>query len=342
MPSEKPRRGSHALAGLIVAGSSGLLIVSTFMTWGEDAGLLSAYARSEHRELPGEAFSGLSATGGNWFGIAALLVGAIGVLVGLRLLLGKRIKAGRLLGAEMGLSLGFTAVAVALAYLVTQPSDFVVTYSDGPGPLVALVAGVGMLVGSAIGIAATRFIPTHEEPRNPSRLAIGVGIGVGILVISVFSSWIYDERPPDLGDLSAQIDALVAEGLDPAVAAAQVASLADVSRGARTTDALAGEGPQLGVILLVLAGLAGVAAVYRAVRNQPLGDRGRWLLDVVLIAIGAAVMGIALAWIVSFVRLNENQLVAGVGAFFALIGGLFISTAALPYIRPLLLAAPGD
>ncbi len=342
MPNEKPRRGTHALAGIIVAASSGLLIFSTFLTWGEDSGLISAYARRPDRDLTGQSFSGLSITGGNWFGIATLIVGVLGVLVGLRLLLGKRVKAGRLLGAEMGVTLGVTAVALPLAYLVTQPPDLAVSYSDGPGPVLALIAGIGLLIGAGLAAAATRFIPIHEEPRNPSRLAIGVGFGIVVLVIGLFSSWVYDERAPDLGDLAAQVRALVDEGMDEAVAAAQINELADVSRGARTVDGLAGDGPQLGFVLLVLGGLAAAAAAYRTMRNQALGERGRWFFDVALIALGAAIIGVGTAWIVSFVRLDENQLTAGVGSFFAMIAGLLIASAALPYIRGLLLAAPGD
>ena len=335
-----------ALAGALTSLSGAILIYSgLFLTWGENAGLLSAWGRDGDRALAGEEFSGVDASGGSWFGIVAVIAGVLAVLVGIGFLSRRRWP--RLLGPEAGLALGVTGLAVPISYLIASPaplvatdSDGVTIYSDGLGATVALIGGVGLLVGAVLGAAGTRFVETHEEPRNPLKLLVGVAVGVVILVGSVFASWVYDERTPGLADLRPQIEAMVAEGVDPAVAAAQVAELAAASEGARVADGLTGDGPRLGVAVLILAGLAAVAVVYRFVVASRLSDRAKWMIDSSLVGVGTAAVAVGLAWVLSIVRIAESQLVPGVGSFFTMVGGLLLLSAALPYVKSKILAGP--
>ena len=326
-----------ALAGALTALSGAVLTFSGFLTWGKNAGLLSAWGRDEDRALGIGEFSGVDASGGSWFGILAVVAGVLAVLVGIGLL--NRTRWPRLLGPEAGLALGVTALAVPISYLIASPSPLTEGYKDGPGAIVALIGGVGLLVGAVLGAAGTRFVETHEEPRNPRKLLVGVVLGVAILVGSVFASWVYDERVPGLEDLRPQIEALVEEGVNPAVAAAQVADLAEASEGARVEDGLVGSGPGLGIAVLILAGLAAVIAGYRYALASQLSDRAKWMIDSSLMGVGTAAMAIGMAWVLSIVRIAESQLVPGVGSFFTVIGGLLLLTAALPYVKTKILAA---
>ena len=64
---------------ILIAGAGGLLMVlSIFLTWANDAALLTGYSRRSDQELPGESFVGYAAEGGSWF---AFVVAAMGVLV---------------------------------------------------------------------------------------------------------------------------------------------------------------------------------------------------------------------------------------------------------------------
>lgn len=324
------------IAGLVTGLFGVVLVLSGFLTWGEDAGLLSAWGRKPDRALPGESFSGLSASGGSWFGIVALVVGILAILVGLGFL--ARTRWPRLLGPEAGLALGVTGLAVPIAYLLTSPEPLVEAYSDGPGPIVALIGGAGVLVGSMLAAASTKFVETHEEPRDPKRLLIGVGLGVAILVGSVFSSWVYDERVPGLEDLRPQIEELVAQGIDPAVAASQVSDLAQASEGASVADGVTSDGPGLGVAVLILAAVALVVVAYRYVVATRLSERTKWMVDALLAGVGVAAVAVGVAWVLSIIRIAEAKLVPGVGAFFAVLGGVLMLTTALPYVKSKILA----
>ncbi len=338
-PPAPDRSGLRMPGGAALAAGGVLLVASPFLTWGEESGKLSAYARLNDGNLPGESFSGFEAAGGSWFGILVLLLGLAGVVAAAGYLVRSPWSAAirsRLRPAVL-MILGVSAPVLALAYLLAQPPERAIAYSDGPGPLVALLGGILLLAGALLAAWSTRLEAIDDTPRAPVRLAIGVGLGVVILVVGVFSSWVYDERRQFGTDAETQerIAELQEEGT--AEAAAQATQL--LSGGARgdilSFDALESEGPQLGALLLVLAAMSLALALTRWLLASRLARHSRWMLDLVILGLGMAVTLVGLAWVFSFIRTGVPLVVPGSGTMFAMIGGLLVAAAAAANIRNL-------
>jgi len=66
--------------GMAVVGIAGVVaVLSTKMTWGNDAGLLSSHSRDADVDLVGESFNGYQASGGSWAGLVVLALGFFSV-----------------------------------------------------------------------------------------------------------------------------------------------------------------------------------------------------------------------------------------------------------------------
>ena len=66
--------------GMAVVGIAGFVaVLSTKMTWGNDAGLLSSHSRDADVDLIGESFNGYQASGGSWAGLVVLALGFFSV-----------------------------------------------------------------------------------------------------------------------------------------------------------------------------------------------------------------------------------------------------------------------
>ncbi len=339
-PPAPPDRSSLRLpAGAALAAGSVLLVVSPFLTWGEESGKLSAYARLNDGNLPGESFSGFEAAGGSWFGILALLLGIAGLIAGAGYLVRARWSASvrARLRPEVLVMVGVSAPVLALAYLLAQPPDRAIAHSDGPGALVALVGGVLLLAGAMLAAWSSRLEAIDDTPRAPVRLVLGVVVGVVILLIGVFSSWVYDERRQFGTDAETleRIAELQEEGT--AEAAAQATQL--LSGGARgdilSYDALEPEGPGLGGLVLALGALALALALARWLLTGRLDRHPRWVLDISILGLGMAIALVTLAWIASFIRVGEPLVVPGSGTMFAAMAGLLVAAAAAANIRHL-------
>ncbi len=339
-PPPPPQRSRSRLpAGAALAAGSVLLVVSPFLIWGEESGKFSAYARLNDGNLPGESFSGLEAAGGSWFGILVLLIGLAGLVAAAAYLLDAPWTAAlrRRFRPELVMIMGVAAVVLALAYLLAQAPERAIAHSDGPGPLVALVGGVVLLAGAGLLAWSTRLEAVDDTPRAPVRLLLGVAVGIVILLVGVFSSWVYDERRQFGTDpeTQAEIERLQEEGT--AEAAAQATQL--LSGGARgdilSYDAFEPEGPELGGLVVALGGLALALAIARWLLAGRLARHAKWMIDITILGVGTAIALLTIAWIASFIRVGEPLVVPGSGTMFVTIAGLLVAAAAAANIRHL-------
>ena len=315
---------SHRLGAVAALGGGLLAAFSTLLTWGNDAGLLSGYARFDDTDLPG-AHSGLAATGGSWFGIVFGLLGVAIAFGGASALWRPRSRDEFIARADTLFAAGLVLAALIVAYLTVSPrSD---NYSHGSGVWLALLAAVIILVGGALAAFGAR---SANEPARVGKREV-----VGILVVALFlglagasGSWILDQRS-DAAQIAAEL-AAEAEGVDQGGLAAEVLAEALAQTRRVTVRGLDAEGPAIGYIILALTVAATLAALARLARN---GTAQR-LLGVVMFGLGCAITAIALAWIATFVRLATPALSAGASAFLTVVGGLILAARGWRASRP--------
>ncbi|MYE08594.1 MAG: ABC transporter permease subunit, partial [Acidimicrobiaceae bacterium] len=137
---------SHRI-GAAAALIGGLLAAfSVLLTWGNDAGLLSGWARFDDNDLPG-AHSGLDATGGSWFGIVFGLVALVVAFGGASALWRPRSREKFMAGGAAFLAAGLVLASLAAAYLTVSPRGE--NYSHGPGVWLGLLGALIVLGGGA-------------------------------------------------------------------------------------------------------------------------------------------------------------------------------------------------
>jgi hypothetical protein len=311
-----------------------LALISLVLPWGQDSGLISGHARSDDLDLAGQSFNGLEASGGSWFGLA---LGALALFVLLASIL-RRLRptnGSRFLSADGITVAGFGMVGAALAYALASPSPVAVDYSHGPGVWVAVL---GALLSVGGGMFALRQAPYSAKRPQSSAVAwprfAGSTIALLIVVASVFSGWVFDQRggigdaiPPEIQE---QIDELRAQAEDdPSVASANANRVQSLLNQARQSALLIHDGFdadsfQLGPLALVL-GLLGLAATVPASGLIGNGDEvWRWRWSTLVAGSGVALMVLATGLIGSTTRVRESQFTTGVGVLLLLTAGFFM------------------
>ena len=298
-----------ALVGGLIAAFSVLL------SWGNDAGLLSAYARFDDIDLPG-GHSGLDATGGSWFGIIFGLSALVVAFGGASALWRPRSRGRFLSGADAHLAAGLVLASLALAYLTLAPRD--AGYSHGAGVWLGLIGALVVLLGAVAAVLRARS--SDEPARAGSRELAGMVVLTLFLVLAGASgSWILDQRS-DAAAIAAEL-AAQAEGADQGGLAAEVLAEALAETRRVVVRGLDSDGPGIGYIVLVLT-LAAMAATLGRLARSPTVQR--WLGTVVF-GLGCAIAAVGSAWIASYVRLAVPSLSPGASAFLAVIGGLIVA-----------------
>ena len=302
--------------GAIAAIGGGLFCAfTTLLTWGNNAGLLSGYARFDDTDLPG-AHSGLDATGGSWFGILFGLVGLTVAFAGASALRNPRSQAKFFASAGAVLAAGLVLVSLVVAYLSVSPRGD--NYSHGTGIWLALLGALVVLVGSAA--AALRASSGAETARVGTKAVIGIVVLALFLAIAGASgSWILDQRS-DAAQIAAEM-AAEADGADQGGLAAELLAEALSQTRRLTIRGLAADGPQIGYIVLALTLVGSLVAISRVVR---LGSSQRFG-GFVMFGLGCAIAAVGTAWIATFVRLATPALVPGASAFLTVIGGLVLA-----------------
>ena len=306
---------SHRI-GAAAALIGGLLgACSVLLTWGNDAGLLSGYARFDDTDLPG-AHSGLDATGGSWFGIVFGLVALVAAFGGASALWRPRSRDKFMAGGAAFLAAGLVLASLAAAYLTVSPRGE--NYSHGPGVWLGLLGALIVLGGGAV--AALRMQSADEPVRaSPRELAGMVVLTLFLVFAGASGSWILDQRS-DAAQIAAEL-AAEAEGADQGGLAAEVLAEALAETRRVVVRGLDAEGPGIGYIVLALTVASMAATLGRLVRS----DAAQRYLGFVLFGLGCAIAAIGVAWIASFVRLAPPALSPGASAFLVVVGGLVVA-----------------
>ena len=311
-----PKLTTSHRAGAAAALAGGLLAVfSVLLTWGNDGGLLSAYARFDDIDLPG-AHSGLDATGGSWFGIVLGIVAVVAAFGGASALWRPRSRDRFYAGGGAFLAAGLVLVSLAASYLTVSPRGG--GYSHGIGVWLALLGALVVLVGGVV--SALRMRPGDEPSRaGPRELAGMVVLALFLLLAGASGSWILDQRS-DAAQIAAEL-AAEAEGADQGGLAAEVLAEALAETRRVVVRGLDSEGPRIGYTVLILTVVSLAATLGRLVRSHA----ARRCLGFVIFGLGCAVAAVGVAWIASFVRLATPALSPGASAFLAVVGGLIMA-----------------
>ena len=314
-PAAPELTASHRI-GAVAALIGGLLgAVSVLLTWGNDAGLLSGYARFDDNDLPG-AHSGLDATGGSWFGIVFGLVAVAVALGGASALWRPRSRDKFMAGGAAFLAAGLVLASLATAYLTVSPRGD--NYSHGPGVWLGLLGALIVLGGGAA--AALRARSSDEPARaSPRELAGMVVLTLFLVFAGASGSWILDQRS-DAAQIAAEL-AAEAEGADQGGLAAEVLAEALAETRRVVVRGLDADGPMIGYSVLILT-VASLAATLGRLARSPAVQR---YLGLVLFGLGCAIAAIGVAWIATFVRLATPALSPGASAFLVVVGGLILA-----------------
>lgn len=338
-----------ALIGGLVAATS------TFLPWTSNAGKMSAFGRwadaSLEGELAGQVFSGLSASGGSWFGITVLALGLFVVLAVLAF--GARPgRAPRWLAADGAVIAAISILIVSSAHLLAQSAPdarIAVGAADpgqGIGVYLAIAGGLVGSVGAILWIRVAEHSPLHPLPLGISwGRIIGLGLAILTLFVGVLAGWSADSRPdraltPE-AMAEAEARAMEIEELkrradeDPdnaSVYAADLLVLEAQDRRPSFTNGIARSGPQLGLWALIAGGLAMLTGLPAAGVFGG-NEQSRWRWSTVTAGLGSAVACIAFAWIFTHVRSGDNLFLTGFGAFIALVSGLLILASTMAVLK---------
>ena len=302
--------------GAVAALIGGLVAAfSVLLTWGNDAGLLSAYARFDDIDLPG-AHSGLDATGGSWFGIVFGLVALVVAFGGASALWRPRSRDKFYAGGGAFLAAGLVLVSLAMAYLTVSPRGG--DYSHGTGVWLGLL-GALVVLGGGVGAALRMRSGVEPSRAGPRELAGMVVLALFLGLAGAAGSWILDQRS-DAAQIAAEL-AAAAEGADQGGLAAEVLAEALAETRREVVRGLDSEGPRIGYTILILT-VASMAATLGRLARSPAVQR---YLGLVMFGLGCAIAAVGMAWIASFVRLATPALSPGASAFLVVVGGLIMA-----------------
>ena len=317
---------------MLVAAAGGVVAaLSVLLTWSSGAGFLSAYGRGADERLAQESFSGLSASGGSWFGFLALVLGLLVVAAVVATLIAPG-RGPRWFTADGAVIASLALLVMMIAYVLAAPSDLAVDQSAGVGVWMALL---GALVASIGSVGWIRSAP--HAPARPLKSRVGWGrvvsaaFAVVVLGVGAISAWSFDERERTVvtSETRAQLEELEsrveANPADAGVIASEIGQLGDELEPERRiiVDGVSGDGPGLGIWVFV-AGLAGLAAALPAVGVFGRNEHRQWQWSSITAGIGAGAACVGFGWIFTHVRSADDEFVSGVGAFLAIAGGLVL------------------
>ncbi len=332
-----PVTSSERAAILLMMASAIVVALATLLTWSSNGASLSVYARREDVELTG-SFSGLSASGGSWFGIVLLGLSLFVVAVGASVWSGR--SAARWISADGAMVGACASAAVAIGYVVANHSALA-TSSMGSGAVLAAVASVVGVAGGAFWLRSAPY-----APRRPLKRCIRSGTivlaasSIAVMAVSMLSMWHLDERggvvmtPAILAEIDEMKERARAGDIDPGVAATEIQVIrAKAEQSERVViDGTAADGVRLGWPLMGLMLLGSLGALMAA-GIAGFEVRRRWIGGVIAMGAGLGVTAIAIAFVGTLARVADRNYFSGVGAMFAMFAGLLITAAGSGVIK---------
>ena len=324
-----PVGSAERRSAIVALAGASLGVVSVFLTWGSDSGLISGYGRFADLDLAGRSFNGLAAEGGSVYGYAVLgfsLLVAASALVTLR----RPGRGARSLGADGAAIFALGGLVSAVAYLWATPHAASAAYSDGIGAWVALIGCVVAVAGALFWLRNAPFTPRRPLLRTVATgRIVGTAAAVGLVIIAGFSGWTFDERAESVitPELAAEIEELerqIEEDSETSTEA-RLKMTALINQAERTekivTDGFNSRGPRFGYLALIVAAV-GAAFGLLASGLFGHGERRKWIWTTVTAGAGAGLIMIAAGWIGTLTRVADPKLVTGAGAFLCLMAGL--------------------
>ncbi|MDG2352750.1 MAG: ABC transporter permease subunit [Acidimicrobiales bacterium] len=315
--------------GLLVAGVGGFAaLVSLFLTWGSDAGLIAGHSRAADLDLAGQSFNGFAASGGNWFGFF-VFGAACFIITAAIITIRNPGSISKLMGAHGSAIASFIILISSLTYLIANTAQETVNYSHGVGLFVSIAGGVIGVLGSLFAVQTAPLSP--HRPLTVSiawgRVLAGVTALLLVLIGSI-SGWTFDERgatdlPPEA---QAEINVLREEvELSPALVAINNSKISSLINKYRMTvetinDGITPNGAGLSYLAIPLV-IIGLLTLLPAVGVFGFNEHLRWRWSVITAGIGAGISIIGLGWIISLARVSDLQIVTGAGAFLTALGG---------------------
>jgi glycine betaine/proline transport system permease protein len=336
----QPVSARERLVMLVAVAGAGLAIAGVFLPWTSDAGKFSAFARRADEDLSGSTFSGLSASGGSWFGIIVLAMALLVIAASLKPLRWPG-RGPRWLTVDGAAIASITMLIVSLAHLVGSKADQALDPGVGVGVILALAGG---LVASAACFAWLRLAPHGALRPLPEKVAWGrlgmAGFALLLLVGAMFSGWSFDQRQDVVltPELEAQLDDLRQQAVEnPANAGpigAEISALMASAQqtGMIVTDGFSDRGSRLGLWSLI-GGVVALATAVPAAGLLGRGEREQWRWATITAGVGAGVSGIGMAWILTLVRSSDPNYVSGIGSFMAMSAGLLVVASTMAVMR---------
>ena len=313
--------GTAERTGVLIALTGSVLaLAALFLPWGRDSGLISGYGRETDLDLAGQAFNGLAAEGGSFFGVAVLGMSLLILGAAVTTLI-RPGEGSRWFGADGALSAAVGLLVAGRRILVAGTHR----------PLGGLRRRTRSVDGTdrrddrlRRGIRLGQKRPLQPTPPLPDRVSvvrivIAAAI-VGLLVVAGLSSWSVDGRASSVltPELQAEIDSLEQEAReDSSKAAANAATIGQLIASAQrqdkiTFDGFTERGTRFGYLTLIL----GIAAFLLTLPASGLlggGDVRRWRWSAAVSALGVGVMLVAAGWIASLVRTSDPNYISGPG-----------------------------
>ena len=317
-------------ATLALTGAA-LGVVSVFLTWGSDSGLISGYGRFADQDLTGRNLSGLAAEGGSVYGYAVL---AFSLLVGAAALVTLR-KPGwgaRWLSADAAAIFAIGGLVSAGAYLWATPHGDNAAYSDGIGAWLALIGTAIAALGAVVWLRVAPFTPRRPLVRTVATgRIVGTAAAAAVVVIAGFSGWTFDERAESVitPELAAEIEELRRQAEeDPAGSAEATLQMTALINEAQRTekiviDGFSSRGARFGYLALIVAAV-GAACALGASGLFGHDERRKWIWSTATAGAAVGLIMIAFNWIGSLTRVADAKLVSGAGAFLCLMAGLVL------------------
>ena len=333
-----PVTASESTGALIATVGAVITLVSTLLlTWSEGGSLVGSFARRADLDIAADAtFGGFAAEGGTWFAILPFF-GALLILGSVATLMMKPGEVGRFLGPDGSTFASLMMLVAPIAYIVMTESNITTTYSDGIGPLVAILGGLIATIGSVIWLMDAPY--TARTPLkakvNVARVVIA-GFCVLWALLSGLAAWTFDERQDTVitPEIQAELDDVIARSRLPTddpnniPAAEAAAEIARINAAAQQDEAIFdnfnSEGPQLGYLAIAVS-VFGLAASIPAAGYMGLDEQKRWRWSVIVAAVGTGMMTLAAAFIISVFRVADPNFVAGAGAFLYFVSGAFLA-----------------
>ena len=331
-----PVEPAERTGAVIALAGAGLALVSLFLPWGRQSGLVSGYGRQADLDLAGQSFGGLAAEGGSFYGVAVL--GMCLVILGAALTtLLRPGRVARWFGADGAFLASAGLAAAAGAYLWLKPAAEAAAYADGTGAWTALAGGLVCLAGAAVWIKNAPYSPGRPLANRISvvRIIAAAAIAGVMLVVAGVSSWSVDGRV-SAQEMLAEIDQLEEDLGNQQGTAAQAVTIGTTAAARRQqsvhTDGFTATGTRFGWLALGM-GIAGFLATLPAVGLFGYDERRRWRWNLLAAALGGGIMLVSGGWIASLVRVSDPNFSSGPGAFLCLMAGFFLFMSSRRVIR---------